>query len=96
MLYPGWPNQDVWALWVDTASWLANASSLGYRGCRWYEDWTYEWVRLALQKSTQALCKSPNTSINLSDFPVGTGVGGKEHPQGWAQRKLDCDVGDVG
>lgn len=33
---------------------------------------------------------------SLSDFPVVTGVGSREHPQGWAQKKLDCDVGDAG
>lgn len=39
--------------------------------------------------------KVPDPSIRVSDFPVVM-VGGREHPQGWAQKNLDCDVGDAG
>lgn len=46
--------------------------------------------------SLQHCEKVPNTSVSLSDFPVVTEVGSREHPQGWAQKKLDCDMGDAG
>lgn len=79
---------------VGGCCFLAKALSLGCRGCGWCKDWTYEWVHPALPPHG-AVQKSP-TPPSISQTFQWERVGGRQHPQGWAQRKPDCDVGDAG
>lgn len=79
---------------VGGCCFLAKAWSLG---CRlWVVQRVDLGVGVSGLASLQLYEKVPNTSLSLSDFPVVTEVGSREHPQGWAQKKLHCDVGDAG